>query len=136
MRRKSIILILLFSSWFIANIHRGWNNIPVKDIYPFPCRPEDIVTLHWYVHFILKDISYIFIFLSFWLYVTSLLKRDKDIIISFGAIFAVQIIDFFHYILYARHNEYILTAQGLIMIGAALIIRLKKSSKVLSWIGL
>lgn len=135
MNRKAYILVLLFLSWIIANAHRAWNNTPIQVINPIPFERDYEITIHWYAHFILKDISYILIFLSILLYITSHLKRDKDVLVCFGAVFVVQMTDLIHYILFARHNEYVLFFQGLIMLSAALIILLKKSQKISKWIG-
>lgn len=135
MNRKSYILALLFLSWIVANMHRAWNNIPIQVIHPIPFERSYEITFHWYAHFILKDISYILIFLSILLYINSHLKRDKDVLICFGAVFVIQMTDLIHYILFARHNEYVLFLQGLIMLSAALIILLKKSQTISKWIG-
>lgn len=135
MNRKLYILMLLFSSWLVANLHRGLNNLPVKYIHPCPLDKQYEVSRHWYIHFVLKDISYIFIFLGVWLYLTSNMKKDKDVVVAFGALFFVQILDLIHYLLWARHNEWVLLLQGAIITAAAAVIRFKKSSKLLAWIG-
>lgn len=135
MNRKSYILTLLFTSWLVNNLHRALNNLPIRYIHPCPLDKKYEVSWHWYVHFTLKDISYIFIFLAVWLYATSNMKKEKDVIFAFGALLVVQISDLFHYLLWARHNEWILLAQGVIIISTAAVIKFKKSSKLLSWIG-
>lgn len=135
MNRKAYILTLLFASWLVANLHRALNNMPVKYIYPCPLDKQYEVSRHWYIHFVLKDTSYILIFLAVWLYITSNMKKDKDVMVSFGALFIVQASDLFHYLLWARHNEWVLLLQGAIIIAAAAVIKFKKSSKLLAWIG-
>lgn len=135
MNKKQFIIFLLFASWLVSNLHRALNNMPVKQIHPALMDASYEVSKHWYVHFILKDISYIFIFYSIWIYINSSLKRDKDIIFSFLAIFISQCADLIHYLLWARHNELFLCVQGLFMIGSAIAVRYNKSSKLLSWIG-
>jgi hypothetical protein len=136
MSKKSFILILLFSSWFLSNVHRAWNNLPVKKIHPALCifEPDYEVTIHWYAHFILKDISYILIFYSIWIYINSALRKDADVLLCFGAIFLVQCMELPHYLLAARHSEWVLLFQCLLIITVAVLIRTKKSSKVIEWI--
>lgn len=134
MRRKQYIIILLFLSWMLANIHRAWNNVPVRVVHPCIWDRKYEVSIHWFVHFILKDISYISIFYAIWLYINSNIKKDKDIIFTFGTIFLVQVIDAFHYILLARHSEYVLIFESAIMLASALIIKYKQASKLLAWI--
>lgn len=135
MNRKLYILLLLFSSWLVINLHRVLNNVPVKDIYPCPLDTAYKVSIHWYAHFVLKDISYIMIFLALWLYITSNMRKDKDVIVAFGSLFIVQVSDLLHYLLWARHSEWALLFQGIFIIAAAAVIKFKKSSKLLSWIG-
>lgn len=135
MNKKQFIIFLLFSSWLVSNLHRSLNNMPVKQIHPALLDASYEVSKHWYVHFILKDISYIFIFYSVWVYINSSIKRDRDIIFSFFVIFISQIADLIHYVLWARHNEWFLLFQGIFMIISAILVRYNKASKLLSWIG-
>lgn len=135
MNRKAYILFLVFASWLVLNLHRVLNNMPVREIHPCPMDSDYEVTIHWYAHFVLKDVSYIMIFLAIWLYITSNLRKDKDVILAFWALFVVQVSDIFHYLLWARHNEWFLLFQGVIIVAAAVVIKFKKASKLLSWIG-
>jgi hypothetical protein len=119
MSRKLYIITLLFLSWILANVHRIWNNTMPVNTNPFPFDKDYTITWHWYIHSILKDISFLSILIGLWLYVNSNLKRDRGIILIFGAILVNYIIDIPHYILWARHSETVLTIQGLIMLIAA-----------------
>lgn len=120
MKRKWFIVILLFASWIVVNIHRVWNNTEPVETYPFPFDKGYPVTWHWYIHTILKDVSYLLIMLAMWLYIRSNLRRDKAVITAFSAIFLTTISDLPHYILAARHSEAVLAAQGAILLYAAL----------------
>lgn len=121
MTRKGAIILLLFLSWVIGNIHRLWNNTEPVITHPFPYDKDYPVTWHWYIHTILKDVSFLSISFALWLYIRSNMRRDRDVIIAFGAVFLNQIIDLPHYILAARHSEKTLDLQGAIMLGAAII---------------
>lgn len=120
MMRKHVILFLLFLSWPVNNVHRLWNNCAPNKIYPFPADPDYWKDIQWYIHDIGEIICYIFIFMAIWLYINSHLKKDRDIRILFGAIFTNQLIDLPHYLISARHSEYILAAEGAILLYAAL----------------
>lgn len=96
------------------------------ETHPFPLDPEYGVTWHWYIYMLLKDISYLVIFLALWLYMHSSLKRDRQVLSAFGAIFVVQLTEIPHYLLIARHSEGVLLLQGIYLIGIALKILFKK----------
>ena len=131
MTRKLYIILLLFLSWVITNLHRLWNNSPVVFTNPFPLDKEYQLTWHWYIYSILDAISTAIIFFSLWLYINSNMKKDKDVLRTFGAIFANYLIDIVHYVLCARHNELILSIEGLIIVWAAYKLFVKRLRKPL-----
>jgi hypothetical protein len=53
-------------------------------------------------------------------------KKDKEIIGAFSAVFFVQIIEIPHYILSARHTEWVLLLEGMILIRSAYRIMTRK----------
>lgn len=116
MRRKTFILALLYLSWIIINVHRLWNNTEPVERFWFPLDPTYKCSWHWYIHTILKDLSYCSVFLAFYLYITSSLKRDKDIKRLFLVLLLIHVSDIVHYVLAARHSEAILGLQGLSLI--------------------
>ena len=120
MTRKGYILILLFLSWIVGNIHRILNNYEPIEGYWFPLDPKYKCSWHWYVHTILKDISFTTILVAVWCYVRSNLKRDKSITWTIGTVLLVQITDLPHYLLWARHSEVVLAIQGGIMLYSAI----------------
>lgn len=128
MNRKAYIIVLLFLSWGIGNIHRIWNNTDPVYTNPFPFDRDYPVTWHWYIHTILKDVSVLSVLLALWLYVTGNFRRDKGISTIFGAIFVIQLTDLPHYILAARHSEVVLAIQGAILLYAALKITFNAKS--------
>ncbi len=126
MTRKQLIIYLLFFSWFVYNVHRCWNNTAPLYTKPFPFDNSYEITWHWYVYMLLKDTSYLIILSAVWLYVTSNLKKDKDILGAFSAILIVQIIEIPHYLLWARHNEIVLSVEGLVLMWSAYKVMTKK----------
>ena len=107
-------------------MHRLWNNTAPEYINPFPFDKDYTITWHWYVHTILKDISYLSVLLAMWLYLGSNMKRERDILTAFAAVFMTYVIDLPHYLLTARHSELVLLVQGLILLVAALKILSRK----------
>lgn len=119
MTRKGCILTLLVLSWPINNLHRLWSNAPDNVGHWFPGNKEKATDFQWYVHDICESICYLLIILSAWLYITSHLKKDKDVTMMFGAILINQGLDLPHYLWSARHSEWMLVLQGVIMLYAA-----------------
>jgi hypothetical protein len=125
MTKKGYILILMFLSWPINNIHRLWNNSPshVGNWYLFDHKyTEDI---QWYVHDVCQCVSYLLIFISIWLWKDSSVRRDKSIMVAFESILINQALDLIHYVGWHRRNEYILLLEGVIITYAALKIFIK-----------
>jgi ABC-type iron transport system FetAB permease component len=104
----------------VINIHRAWNNTEPVEGYWFPLDPDYKCTWHWYIHTILKDISFLLILFALWLYARSGMKRDKSVVWALGTVLIVQLIDLLHYVLWARHSEVILALQGGIMLYSAI----------------
>lgn len=126
MKKKQLIIGLLFLSWFVYNAHRFWNNSPITFTKPFPFDVSYEITWHWYIYMLLKDISYLIILFALRLYVNANFKKDKEIIGAFSAVFFVQIIEIPHYILSARHTEWVLLLEGMILIRSAYRIMTRK----------
>lgn len=126
MNRKAYILTLLYLSWGMYNVHRFWNNTEPVYVYPFPLDKDYEVTWHWYIYLLLKDLSYLLILLALWLYVSRGMRKDKEIMGVFGAVFVVQLIEIPHYLLWARHSEQVLFIEGLILVWSAVkLLRIK-----------
>jgi len=117
--RKSIILLLLILSWPINNIHRLWSSSSKGPMYWFPGDKKYWTGVQWYVHDLCEAVCYLFILLSAWLYITSNMKRDRDVTMMFGAVVINQCLDIPHYLWSARHSEWMLVLQGVIMLYAA-----------------
>ena len=66
------------------------------------------------------------IFIAIYLYIEMPKKRDNDIITVFTMMMINQAIDLVHYIGWHRHNEWVLTLEGLIIIYASLKILIKR----------
>lgn len=123
MNRKAYIILLLIASWVLYNVHRIWNNTEPVYTKPFPFDRDYPVTWHWYIYMILRDLSHISVLSALWLYVDRGYKRDASIIRTFTVIFLIQIIEVPHYLLSARHTEWVLALEGvaLIWVGYKLI---------------
>lgn len=125
MTRKIIIILLMLGHWVIINIHRAWNNLPSRELHPFPLDKSYPMSWHWYIHFILKDISILMLLLAAYIYMHSsvIIKRDKDIARMFGCMVIVYTSDIIHFLGWARHSEIVLSIQGLfILLNATLMI--------------
>lgn len=116
MNRRGYMILLLFLSWVLYNMHRIWNNTQPVLTHPFPLDPGYEITWHWYIYMLLKDLSYLFILWALWLYITRNGKKDNTIIGVFNAVLFVQIIEIPHYLLWARHSEVVLFFEGCILI--------------------
>jgi len=126
MTRKHLIILLIYGSWVVINIHRAWNNVPIEFIHPCPLDREYNPTRHWHYHIILKDLAVLMILSAAYLYMTGSIKRDKDIQRSFGLMTAVWISDIVHYLIWARHSEIILMLQGIFILVTVTLILIRK----------
>jgi hypothetical protein len=104
-------------------VHRYWNNRPVQKLklIPFEDIEQDI---QWYIKDTGDLLSISLILLAFYLSVKSI--REK---IAVGSFLLISIIDIIHYWLFYKRNEYFIILEFLIIIGAALLMGIKKYSK-------
>lgn len=107
------------------SLHRLWNDSPAKRVYWYVADKAQWDDIQWYVHDVCQCVCYLIIFLATWLYVDSPKKRDKDVLVAFGAILVNQCIDLVHYIGWHRRSEAILFIEGIVLLVAAIKIFLK-----------
>lgn len=128
MNRKGLILVLYFISWPVNSLHRLWNSSPAKSVYWYLFDRKCQDDIQWFFHDLFQSICYLLIFIATWLYIDSPRKRDKDVLIAFGAILVNQFIDLFHYIGWHRRCEAVLFLEGIVIIIAALKIFLRNKN--------
>ena len=113
MSKINKILILLFISWPVNNLHRLLNNMPVKMGYWYPFSPDCLEELQWHVHSICECICYLCIFYAIRMYNSQLRNRNISIDCAIDCLLIVQAIDLIHYIGWHRRSELILTLEAL-----------------------
>lgn len=126
MTKKGSILIMLALSWPITCLHMLWRGNE-SIVYWFVNSEWDYIQCYFYSLFNL--ISYLLIFMSIWLYINSSMRKDKDVLLLFGANFINQAIDLPHFIICRRSSEIIILIQGLIICYAAIKILFNQISK-------
>jgi hypothetical protein len=126
MNRKAYILLLIYGSWAVINIHRVWNNMAIEYVHPAPLDPSYEATKHWHYHVILKDVSVLMLMMAAYLYMSGNIRKDKDISRSFGAMVIVWISDIVHYLIWARHSEMVLSLQGMFLLITVTFILIRK----------
>ena len=120
MSRKGTIILMLFISWPVNNLHRLLNNTPVLMGHWYLFSPTSTEDIQWFVHDIFESISYILILLAIKLYIETLRNRILEIDQIINCFVAIQIIDLIHYLGWHRRSEMILTIECLIFIYTAL----------------
>lgn len=120
MSKKGTIILMLFISWPVNNLHRLLNNTPVNFLHLYPFSPLSTEDLQWYVHDVFESISYILILLAIKLYIETLRNRIAEVDEIIKCFVIIQIIDLFHYLGWHRRSELILTIECLIFIYTAL----------------
>jgi hypothetical protein len=123
--RKGYILILLFLSWPVDNLHRLLNDSTVRMNNWYPFNPKYVESVQWYTHDVCHAVAYLLILIAIWLYVQMPQRRDRDINTAISALLVIQAIDVIHYIGWHRQCELILSIEGLILIYASLNIVIK-----------
>lgn len=116
MNRKGFILVLLSVSWPITCAHMIWlghSNI----VHWFIDNQWDYIQSYFY--YLFDIISWLLIMFAMWLYINSNIRKDKDIILMFGALLVNAAIDLPHYLICRRNNDYIIFIQGMIYLYAA-----------------
>lgn len=116
MSRKGFILILLSLAWPITCMHILWSG-QTTEVHWFLNDQWDFIQQYFY--FLFDKISYILIFWALWLYINSNMRKDKDIILMFGALFVNQLIDLPHYISIRQSSKIVTCIQGAIVLYAA-----------------
>jgi hypothetical protein len=112
--KKNLAIIFMLLSWPVSVIDRTLNSHPIDERYFYPLAPYVKNDIQWYVKDISGCIAYIFIFSA--LLLTA--KIPPRITIIFKALFLIQLIDLIHYLLWYRHSEVILAAEGVVMLYA------------------
>lgn len=120
MSKKGAIILMLFVSWPVNNLHRLLNNTPVNFLHFYPFSPLSTEDIQWYVHDVFESISYILILLAIKLYIETLRNRIAEVDEIIKCFVIIQIIDLFHYLGWHRRSELILTIECLIFIYTAL----------------
>jgi heme/copper-type cytochrome/quinol oxidase subunit 4 len=116
--KKDIVLLLMAFSWPMTCISMLWAN-SFQEVHFF-ADPSIFDYLNWYTFNICNIVSYIFIFLAIWIYINSSLKKDKEVILIFGANLIVQLTDLIHYLLLRKTCKIITVIQAIIIIYASL----------------
>lgn len=115
MNRKGFILVLLALSWPITCLHMIWSG-QGSIVHWFVNDQWDYIQSYFY--YLFEVISYSMIMLAIWLYINSNLRKDRDVILIFGALFVNQLIDLPHYLLLRRNSDIIQFIQGSILLCA------------------
>lgn len=123
MNRKDLILFLLLASWPAGMLRYAFRGS--QEVHYF-ILPELWDSLSWYSYHITHIVTYIFIFFAMWLYMTSNMRKDKDVINVFTGLFIVQILDLPHYLLLRQQSLYFIIFQGLIILLFSLKIPIEK----------
>ena len=122
MKRKRLILLLLFLSYPATLVHRVLNDdqeIPIS----FRYNASITTDLQWYLHDTGIMLSVLLILAAFLLYVTSGLKRDMDVLILILTISSVWVLDVVHYVLWYKQSEWFLLFEGIVVfIGISLML--------------
>lgn len=116
--KKDIVLILMSLSWPVTCISMLWAN-SFQEVHYF-ADPYIFDYFNWYIFNICNIISYILIFLAIWIYINSSLKKDKEVILIFGANLIVQLTDLIHYLMLRKTCRIITVIQATIIIYASL----------------
>jgi hypothetical protein len=116
MNRKGLILLLLSFAWPITCLHVLWAG-QTTEVHWFLNDQWDFIQQYFY--FLFDKISYVLIFWAIWLYINSNMRKDRDILLMFGALFVNQLIDLPHYIAIRQSSELVTCMQGIIILYAA-----------------
>lgn len=131
-KRDSIALIMLYLSWPVCLVHRFWNNAPPHkgSWFIIPVYRPDGTLLERDIQYYICDsgnmISNSLILFS----ILILKKKTTDYLIAVTTIALISIIDFYHYWLCYKQNEFIVTLEGLGMLLAASITLLRKWARI------
>lgn len=126
MNKKGAILIMLALSWPITCLYMLWHGNE-SIVYWFINSEWDYIQCYFYA--LLNLISYLLIFMAMWLYINSSMRKDKDVLLLFGANFINQAIDLPHFILCRRSCDAVILIQALIICYAAVKILLNQIPK-------
>lgn len=126
MNKKGIILIMLALSWPTTCLHMLWRGDD-SIVYWFINAEWDYVQCYFYALFNL--ISYLLIFMAIWLYINSSMRKDKDVLLLFGANLINQAVDLPHFVICRRSCDVIILIQALIICYAAIKILLNQIPK-------
>lgn len=120
MSKKGTIILMLFISWPVNNLHRLLNNTPAILLHMYPFSPNSTEDIQWYIHDVFESISYILILWAIKIYIELLRNRAVEIDYIIKSFLIIQVIDLFHYIGWHRRSEIILTIECFIFIYTAL----------------
>jgi hypothetical protein len=122
--RNRIAAILLFLSWPVCLIHRNWENRPLTPVSWIIFDKTVSEDFRW-VYFANELWLSAFLVLLAWLIST---RRTRILRILLWANLWISVVDIFNYWLFFRRSEWLLAAEGMIMVAATVIIT-KNASK-------
>lgn len=121
--KKGTTIFLIALGWIASNIHRVRNGKPNYPIHPF--LSERQIDLQWYM----KDLGELIFFLI--IAYLALVNVKPSVKIIFKGLVFVQILELLNYLLYFKHSELILCAEGLTILGTIIILLMKWKFKPL-----
>jgi hypothetical protein len=115
--KKGTTILLVALGWIASNIHRVRNGMPDYSIKPFLI--DRSIDLQWYM----KDLGELIFFLI--IAYLALVNAKPSVKIIFRGLIFVQLLELVNYILYFKHSELILWAEGLTILGTIIILLMK-----------